>query len=60
MSGLLVMKLRDKKWCKEYGIPEQRVNMSFWLSGQYWKTRKEVKALKKAKKKEAVPPTPKI
>lgn len=59
MSGLLVMKLRYKKWCKEYGIPEQRVNLSFWLSGQYWKTRKEVKALKEAKK-EVIPPAPKI
>ena len=59
MSGLLVMKLRYKKWCKEYGIPEQRVNLRFWLSGQYWKTRKEVKALKKAEK-EVVPPAPKI
>lgn len=31
MSGILVMKLRCKKWCKEYGIPEERVNLKFWL-----------------------------
>ena len=53
------MKLRYKKWCKEYGIPEQRVNLRFWLNGQYWKTRKEVKALEEANK-EVVPPAPKI
>ena len=43
------MKLRYKKWCKEYGIPEQKVNLKFWLSGQYQNTRKEAEALKEAR-----------
>lgn len=59
MSGILVMKARCKKWCKEYGIPEERVNLKFWLGGRYWNTEKEVKALKKAQK-EPVPPAPEL
>ncbi|MBR4399729.1 MAG: hypothetical protein IKT06_02210 [Aeriscardovia sp.] len=58
-SGLLAMKMRYEKWCKEFGIPEQEVNLKFWLSGQYGKTRREVEALKKAEK-EPIPPAPKI
>ncbi|MBQ3828713.1 MAG: hypothetical protein II818_01390 [Aeriscardovia sp.] len=53
------MKLRCKKWCKEYGIPEERVNLKFWLGVRYWNTEKEVKALKKAQK-EPVPPAPEL
>lgn len=59
MSGILVMKLRCKKLCKEYGIPEERVNLKFWLGVRYWNTEKEVKALKKAQK-EPVPPAPEL
>lgn len=59
MSGLLIMKKRYRKWCKEYGIPEQKVNLKFWLTGQYGKVGREVKALKKAEK-EPVSPAPKL
>ena len=34
------MKLRYKKWRREYVIAKQKVNLKFWLSGQYQKTRK--------------------
>ena len=59
MSALLVMKERYRKWCKEYGIPEEKVNLKFWLKGQYGKTRREVKALNRAEK-DPIPPAPKI
>lgn len=59
MSGLLIMKKRYRKWCKEYGIPEQKVNLKFWLTAQYGKVGREVKALKKVEK-EPVYPAPKL
>ena len=58
-GGLLVMKMRYRKWCRELGIPEQKADLKFWLTGQYGKARREAQALKKAEK-EPVPPAPKI
>lgn len=46
--NLDTMKRNYKRWCKEFGIPPQRVTPKFWLTGQYGKTGRIVEGLKKA------------
>ncbi len=53
------MKRNYKRWCKEFGIPTQRVTPKFWLTGQYGKTRRIVEGLKKAENL-PIPPAPKL
>ena len=48
-----------RRWCREFGIPEQDLTLKFWLSGQYVKIKNEVMRLKDAEKL-PIPKPPKV
>lgn len=47
---ICVIKVKCKQWCREFGIPEEKLGLKFWRSGQYKETRDAAIRLKEAEK----------